>query len=62
MNLIKVTDGLYRNQEGTVHVTYILGWRGKPAHWVVEFTNVFGSQVKQEFRTLAMAREFLNRE
>jgi hypothetical protein len=60
VKLIKVTNGLYRTEDGNCRVTFVLPWRGKPAHWTVDYTNWHGCPVTKEFSTLRAAREWLN--
>jgi hypothetical protein len=57
--LVRVADGLYRNEAGTMTVRKVGAWRGKPAVWKADFTNVFGSRVFIEAPTLAAMKHHL---
>lgn len=59
MKLIKVMAGLYRNEDGSVHVFFRPKWFGEPKHWLLKYTNFFGATVEKKFDTLRELREHL---
>jgi hypothetical protein len=60
MKLIRIVDGLYRNESGLVRVSKQLAWRGQPSHWAVRYDNWHGCPITKKFPTLSKARHFLN--
>jgi hypothetical protein len=58
MKLVKVGEGLYRDDSGNVTViqNYL---KGRGLRWIVRHTNWIGCQVRKEFRTLADVRAYL---
>ena len=61
VKLIRVTDGLYRDESGGIHVAK-QGWSRdtKDRPWVVRFKNWYGCPVEKRFSTLRTVRHYLN--
>lgn len=57
--LIRIVDGIYRNESGTIRIFKRLKWRGVPAHWEVRFTNWHGCPIEKKLSTLAKVRHFV---
>ena len=59
MKLIRVMNGLYRSEEGSVRVSFEV-WHKDGLPWVVHWTDVFSCRHEKRFRTLAECRSYLN--
>lgn len=58
MKLIKVFDGVYRNESGGVKV-FRREWQDKALPWVVCWEDVFSTRHEKRFKTLGEVREYL---
>lgn len=57
MKLIRVIEGVYRDESGNVHVLRV--HRGDEFRWVCQFKDGIGCRIERPFRTLADVRKFL---
>lgn len=57
VKLVKVTDGLYRTENGGVTIMKLFWEAGKP--YLVKWTDFMSVRHEQRFKTLAEVKEYL---
>jgi hypothetical protein len=58
--IVKVTAGLYRTVDGGYAIMRNHEFVAKDLKWLVTFTNMFGEKVRRKFKTLSVAKAYVN--